>query len=62
MPNTTGPSIVPITNTTMLGALAQATGLVRMESLEHVLAERFGAAASKNIEAARAGGARLLGV
>jgi pyruvate ferredoxin oxidoreductase gamma subunit len=51
----------PITNTTMLGALVQATGLVRMESLEHVLAERFGAAAKSNIEAARAGGAQLQG-
>ena len=51
----------PITNTTMLGALVHATGLVRTESLERVLAERFGAAAQKNILAARAGGARLRG-
>lgn len=51
----------PITNTTMLGALVHATGLVHMESLEHVLAERFGAAGQKNILAARAGGAQLQG-
>lgn len=51
----------PITNTTMLGALVQATGLVRPESLEQVLAERFGKAAPENILAARAGGARLKG-
>jgi pyruvate ferredoxin oxidoreductase gamma subunit len=51
----------PITNTAMLGALVRATGLVRMESLERVLAERFGAAAEQNIEAARAGGAELRG-
>ncbi|MHC4957744.1 MAG: 2-oxoacid:acceptor oxidoreductase family protein [Planctomycetota bacterium] len=51
----------PITNTTMLGALVRATGLVRMESLEQVLAERFGAAAESNIAAARAGAAQLQG-
>jgi len=51
----------PITNTTMLGALVHATGLVRMESLECVLAERFGAAGQANIEAARAGAAQLQG-
>lgn len=52
----------PITNTTMLGALARATGLVTMESLESVFAERFGAAAAQNIAAARAGAERLRGI
>ena len=49
----------PITNTAMMGALAGATGLLRLESIERVLVERFGDAAERNIEAARAGAARL---
>jgi pyruvate ferredoxin oxidoreductase gamma subunit len=44
-----------ITNTTMMGALAGATGMLTMESIEAVLEQRFGAAAAANIEAARAG-------
>lgn len=44
----------PIPNTAMLGALAGATGLVRMASLEAVLARRFPKAAKGNIAAARA--------
>jgi len=51
----------PITNTTMLGAMVHATGAVSMESLEQVLAERFGEGARKNILAARTGGAQLKG-
>jgi 2-oxoacid:acceptor oxidoreductase gamma subunit (pyruvate/2-ketoisovalerate family) len=49
----------PITNTAMMGALAGATGLVRLDSVERVLADRFGEAADRNIAAARAGAARL---
>jgi pyruvate ferredoxin oxidoreductase gamma subunit len=39
---------VPIVNTTMLGALIKASGVVQVESLEHPLKERFGALAVKN--------------
>jgi len=42
---------VPITNTTMLGALIKATGVVAVESLEHPLRERFGPLAVKNFNA-----------
>lgn len=42
---------VPITNTTMLGALLKATGVVRVESLEEPLKERFGPLAVKNFNA-----------
>jgi pyruvate ferredoxin oxidoreductase gamma subunit len=42
---------VPITNTTMLGALLRATGAVKMESMVGPLKERFGPMASKNIAA-----------
>lgn len=42
---------VPITNTTMLGALLRATGVVQLESLEKPLKERFGPMAAKNITA-----------
>jgi pyruvate ferredoxin oxidoreductase gamma subunit len=42
---------VPITNTTMLGALLRATGVVRVESLEEPLKERFGPLAVKNFNA-----------
>jgi len=48
-----------ITNTAMLGALAGATPIVRMESIEQVIGERFGEAADRNIEAARAARATL---
>ena len=39
---------VPIVNTTMLGALIKASGVVEVESLELPLKERFGALAVKN--------------
>ncbi len=42
---------VPITNTTMLGALIKATGAVAVESLEEPLKERFGPLAVKNFNA-----------
>ncbi len=42
---------VPITNTTMLGALIKATGIVKLESLEEPLKERFGRLAERNIAA-----------
>ncbi|NDY42101.1 pyruvate synthase [Dissulfurirhabdus thermomarina] len=39
---------LPITNTTMLGALLKATGLVGMSALEEALEHRFGRLAEKN--------------
>lgn len=42
---------VPITNTTMLGALIKATGLVKIESAKPPLKHRFGRIAQKNIKA-----------
>ena len=42
---------VPITNTTMLGAVMKATKLVKMESAENPLKERFGRLAPRNIKA-----------
>ena len=42
---------VPIVNTTMLGALLRATGVVKMESLFEPLQERFGRLAERNIDA-----------
>jgi len=44
---------LPIVNTTMLGALVKATGIVDLESLEEPLHERFGKLAVKNLEAMR---------
>jgi pyruvate ferredoxin oxidoreductase gamma subunit len=44
---------VPITNTTMLGALLKVIGIVKFESLTHPIGERFGRIASKNIAAAK---------
>ena len=44
---------VPITNTTMLGALAKATGVVSLESIAKVIEKRFGKLAEKNINAAK---------
>jgi 2-oxoacid:acceptor oxidoreductase gamma subunit (pyruvate/2-ketoisovalerate family) len=49
----------PISNTAMLGALAEATGLVEMADLEAVLQERFGLDGEANVEAARAGAAAV---
>jgi pyruvate ferredoxin oxidoreductase gamma subunit len=45
---------VPITNTTMLGALIKATAAVSVDSLEHPLRERFGPLAAKNFAALKA--------
>lgn len=41
----------PITNTTMMGALTKATGLVDIESLVRQIEHRFPAIAEKNIKA-----------
>lgn len=42
---------VPITNTTMLGALIKAVpGLIAMESLKHPIDHRFGPIAEKNVK------------
>ncbi|MFA4915835.1 MAG: pyruvate ferredoxin oxidoreductase subunit gamma [Syntrophales bacterium] len=43
---------VPITNTTMLGALLKAVGVVKMDSLKSPIAHRFGRLAQKNMTAA----------
>ena len=42
---------VPITNTTMLGALLKATGLISMGGLRAPIEHRFGSIAEKNIKA-----------
>ena len=42
---------VPITNTTMVGALIKATGAVKLESLVEPLKQRFDRLAEKNINA-----------
>ncbi len=42
---------VPITNTTMLGALIKATGIVKIECLKKPIEERFGRLAAKNLAA-----------
>ena len=42
---------VPITNTTMVGALIKATDVVRLESLFEPIRHRFGRLAERNIEA-----------
>jgi pyruvate ferredoxin oxidoreductase gamma subunit len=42
---------LPITNTTMLGSLVKASGLVRKESFFPRFKERFGRIAEKNISA-----------
>ena len=44
---------LPITNTTMLGALVKVTGVVKLESLIEPLKHRFGRIAEKNINACR---------
>ncbi len=44
---------VPITNTTMVGALIKATGVVELESLVEPLKKRFGRIAERNINAMR---------
>jgi pyruvate ferredoxin oxidoreductase gamma subunit len=45
---------VPIVNTTMMGALIRATGVMQLESLEQPLKERFGPLAVKNFNALKA--------
>ncbi|MBN1376675.1 MAG: 2-oxoacid:acceptor oxidoreductase family protein [Dehalococcoidia bacterium] len=42
---------VNIVNTTMLGALIKVTGVIKLESLEEPLKERFGARAKSNYDA-----------
>ncbi len=42
---------IPIVNTTMLGALLRATGVVKLESLFEPLRQRFGRLAERNIDA-----------
>lgn len=42
---------LPITNTTMVGALVKATNLMSVESLREPFKQRFGKIASRNIEA-----------
>ena len=44
---------VPITNTTMIGALIRATEVVKLESLTEPLERRFGRLAERNAEAMR---------
>jgi pyruvate ferredoxin oxidoreductase gamma subunit len=44
---------VAIVNTTMLGAVIKATGIVALESLEDPVKERFGARAKNNMDACR---------
>lgn len=46
---------VPITNTTLMGAFAAASGEITLEALEEAVRERFsGSLADKNVAAARA--------
>jgi len=42
---------VPITNTTMLGALLKGTGLMSVDALRGPIQERFGPIAEKNLKA-----------
>jgi pyruvate ferredoxin oxidoreductase gamma subunit len=42
---------VPITNTTMVGALVRATGVVKLESLLQPLEQRFGRLSERNVKA-----------
>lgn len=41
---------VPITNTTMIGAVIRATGVVKLESVYEPLKQRFGRLGERNIE------------
>lgn len=43
----------PITNTTMIGALIKATGILTLESFQGPVKERFGRLAERNLEAMR---------
>jgi len=42
---------VPIVNTTMIGALLRATGVIKLESLFEPLRHRFGRLAERNVDA-----------
>jgi pyruvate ferredoxin oxidoreductase gamma subunit len=42
---------LPITNTTMVGALLKGTGILAVEELEDPFSKRFGKIAARNIEA-----------
>ena len=42
---------IPVTNTTMLGALIRATGIVSLDSIYRALEHRFGPLAARNIKA-----------
>ena len=42
---------VPIVNTTMVGAMVKATGVINLESLVEPLRHRFGRIADRNVEA-----------
>jgi pyruvate ferredoxin oxidoreductase gamma subunit len=42
---------LPITNTTMIGALVKGTGIVKLESLAPPLRARFGRGAERNLKA-----------
>lgn len=42
---------VPITNTTMVGALVRALGVVKLDSIEEPLKHRFGRLAERNFQA-----------
>ena len=42
---------VPITNTTMVGAVVKATGAVNLDSLQEPLQHRFGRLAERNLQA-----------
>ncbi|MGB6068893.1 MAG: pyruvate ferredoxin oxidoreductase subunit gamma [Desulfomonilaceae bacterium] len=42
---------LPITNTTMVGALLKGTGLLNVEALEEPFKDRFGKIAARNIQA-----------
>ncbi|MGC8936089.1 MAG: pyruvate ferredoxin oxidoreductase subunit gamma [Candidatus Methanomethylicaceae archaeon] len=43
----------PVTNTAILGALVRATGVVKLESVEEVIRDRFKAHAEKNVMVVR---------
>jgi pyruvate ferredoxin oxidoreductase gamma subunit len=42
---------VPIVNTTMIGAVVKATGIIKLESVLEPLSHRFGRQAEKNLSA-----------
>lgn len=42
---------IPVTNTTMIGAVVKASGVVRLESVIEPLKQRFGRLAERNIKA-----------